>query len=268
MATKNNIANWAMIRVGEAIFVDVDTDGTATADKFNAIYTISLEDILDGGPEKGWEFANRTFHGIERDKITIDSIADSSTSGDITITGTHTLIVGDRVILDDDTGYGGDYVVTAISTTTTFDVTADFVATGTGTPSWTSEEFAYRFSRPTSIRVTEVSAGGIELPDWVREGSWILTNNEVTEVDMKYIAAESNLSVANFPPHFVKAFKLKLAADLAYDIVQNIALGDRLLQEYETVVLPRAIGLDNREIYVKESSDSWIAAGHTTTFIE
>ncbi|MGR3292494.1 MAG: hypothetical protein ACUZ9M_00595 [Candidatus Scalindua sp.] len=272
MATKTNIANWAMIRVGEAIFDDIDNpvgdNATATADKFNAIYTISLEDILDGGPEKGWRFSNRRFHGIDRDKVTIVSIADSSTSGDITITGTHTLIVGDRVILDDDTGYGGDYVVTAISTTTTFDVTADFVASGTGIANWTSEVFAYRFSRPTSIRVTEVSVGGIELPDWTREGSWIVTNLESTEVDMKYIAAESDLSVANFPPHFVAAFRLKLASDLAYDIVQNSALGDRLLQEYEVIVLPRSIGLDNREIRVQESSNSWEAAGHTTTNIE
>ena len=60
-------------------------------------------------------------------------------SGDITITGTHALIVGDMVTLSGSTGYDGDYVVTAISTTTTFDVTATFVATGTGTAKWTSE---------------------------------------------------------------------------------------------------------------------------------
>ena len=266
--TKTKIANWAMIRVGENIFSDVDSDGTATADKFNAIYTISLEDILDNGPEKGWRFAKRRSHGIDRDKITITSIADSSTSGDITITGTHTLIVGDMVTLDSDTGYGGSYDVEAISTTTTFDVTADFVADGTGVANWTSEEFAYRFARPTSIRVTQVSVGGVELTDWTREGSFILTNMEDTDVDMKYIAAESNLSVANFPPHFVAAFRLKLASDLAYDLVQNSAFGDRLLQEYEAIILPRAIGLDNREIYVKEFSSSWVDAGHTTTNIE
>lgn len=268
MATKTNIANWCMLKVGEAIFSDVDTDVIATADKFNAIFTISLEDILDGGPEYGWEFANRTFHGIDRDSATITSIADSSTSGDITITGTHALIVGDRVTLDSDTGYGGTYDVTAISTTVDFDVTADFDATGTGTAKWTSGEFAYRFARPTSIRVTSVQVGGMELTDWKRKGSYILTNLEDTEVDMGYIAAVADLTVTNFPPHFVNAFRVKLASDLAYDLTQNSALGDRLLNEYETILLPRAIGLDNREKYVKESSNSWVAAGHTTTRIE
>ena len=102
----------------------------------------------------------------------------------------------------------------------------------------------------------------------MRKGEWILTNQEDTEVDMDYIAAVASLTVTNFPPHFVVAFKQKLAADLAYDIVQNSALGDRLLAEYENIILPRAIGMDNREIYVQEKSNSWVAAGHTRQMIE
>ena len=266
MASKTNITNWAMLKVGEDIFDDVDADGTATADKVNAIYTQSLEDILDGGPEKGWRFARRPYHGIDRDSATVTAIVQNGT--DITVTGTHALIVGDMVTLDSDTGYGGDYDVKAISTTVSFDVTATFVATGTGTAKWTSEEFLYRFARPTSIRVTEVSVGGIELTDWEREGSYILTNGEDTEVDMKYIAAAADLTVTKFPPHFVAAFRLKLASDLAYDLTQNSKLGERLLTEYEKIVLPRAIGNDNRELHVQESSSSWIDAGHTRTVIE
>lgn len=265
--TKTSIANWAMLKVGESIFTDVDTDATAPADKVNAIWDLSLEDILDKGPEKGWQFAVRTFHGISRDSITIASIAQSSTSGDITITGTHTLIKGDRVILDG-TAYDDDYVVTAISTTTTFDVTATFVATGTGTAYWTSAEFVYRFARPTCTRVTSVKVGGSELTDWPRKGSYILTNLESEEVDMDYILAHGSVTIADFPAHFVNALRMKLASDLAYDLSQNSALGDRLLQEYLEITLPQAIGMDNREKYVQEDSDSWVAAGHTRMNIE
>ena len=256
-----------MLKVGEAIFTDVDADGTATADKFNAIYTISLEDILDGGPEKGWDFASRTFHGIDREEITVTALAQAS-STTTTVTGTHTLIAGDRVTLGTDLNLAGTYDVNSVSTTVSFVITATFTATDTGTAYWTSEEFAYRFARPTSIRVTEVLVGGIKLTDWKRKGEWIVTNQEDTEVDMDYIAAVADLTVTNFPPHFVNAFRLKLASDLAYDLVQNSALGDRLLQEYETIVLPRAIGIDNREMYVQEFSDSWTAAGHTRQIIE
>lgn len=267
--TKTSIANWAMLKVGEAIFTDVDADGTATADKVNAIWDLSLEDILDGGPEKGWQFANRTYHGIDRDEIAVTALAAAS-STTTTVTGTHTLIAGDEVTLGTDLNISGNYDVNSISTTVSFVVTATFTATDTGTAYWTSEEFSYRFARPTCTRVTSVKVGGVELRDWKRKGGWILTNQEDTEVDMDYIYghAAATLDVANFPAHFVNALRLKIASDLAYDLVQNSALGDRLLQEYETIILPRAIGLDNRAKYVQESSDSWVAAGHTRQTIE
>ena len=269
MASKTNIGNWAMLKVGEDIFTDVDTDGTATADKFNAIYTISLEDILDGGPEKGWRFANRRSHGINRDSAIITAFAVLVADSTVTVTATHALVAGDMVTIAGTTSYDGDYDVVSVSTTVSFVISATFVADdATGTAKWTSEEFLYRFARPTSIRVTETSVGGVELTDWKREGSYILTNQEDTDVDMKYIAAVAGLTATNFPPHFVNAFILKLASDLAYDLVQNSVFGDRLLQEYETIVLPRAIGLDNREIYVREKSSSWADAGHTRTVLE
>ncbi len=269
MATsKTAIANWAMLKVGEAIFTNVDTDGTATADKVNAIWDLSLEDILGHGPEKGWEFANRTFHGIDRDEIAVTALAQAS-STTTTVTGTHTLIAGDRVTLVD-TNIDGTYDVNSVSTTVSFVITATFTATDTGTAYWTSEEYAYRFARPTCTRVTSVKVGGIELADWTRKGSYILTNQESSEVDMDYVLghAAATILVATFPAHFVNALRLKLAADLAYDLVQNSALGERLLTEYENIVLPRAIGLDNREKYVQEKSHSWIAAGHARQVIE
>ncbi len=269
MAAKTDIANWAMLKVGESIFTDVDADGTATADKFNAIYTISLEDILDGGPEKGWRFANRRSHGIDRDSAAITAFAVLVAGFTVTVTSTHALVAGDMVTIEGTTSYDGDYDIISVSTTVSFVISATFVADdATGTAKWTSEEFANRFARPTSIRVTETSVGGVELTDWEREGSFILTNQEDTEVDMKYIAAVAALTVTNFPPHFVNAFRLKLASDLAYDLVQNSALGERLLQEYELIVLPRSIGLDNRETFVQEKSSAWADVGHTRTVLE
>jgi len=255
-----------LVRLGDDALT-ATTDDTTPADRCNTVYPLALIETLNIGPEKGWRFAKRSYSGIDRDSITIASIAESSTSGDITITGTHTLEVGDMVELTGDTGYDDTYDVTAISTTTTFDVTATFVATGTGTAKWTSEKYAYRFARPTCTRVISVSVGGVELTDWVREGSWVLTNLESDEVDMQYIQDSDELTVADFPGHFVDVLWRKIAIHLCYGQVQSRTFTEQLMTELETVYLPRAIAMDAREQYVKEEDHSWTEIGRTKTII-
>lgn len=257
----------ALAKIGEATGT-ATTDDTVPINLIETLFPLSTPEALEIGPEKGWRFARRRSSGIDRDSITIASIANSSTSGDITVTGTHTLVVGDMVELTGDTGYDDTYVVTKISTTATFDVTATFVATGTGTAYWTSQEYGYRYARPTCTIITSVSVGGTELTDWVREGSWMLTNQEDTEVDMKYVDHFDNLTVTNFPSHFVKVAAWKLAEHIAYSVTQNRVLGEQILTELETIYLPRAIAMDAREQYVKEESHSWTAIGRTTDIIE
>ena len=244
------------------------TDDTHPTDLCDAVWDAVLDEALNMGPEKGWRFARWSYYGVDRDSITITSIANSSTSGDITITGTHSLVVGDMVELTGDTGYDDTYVVNAISTTTTFDVTATYVATGTGTAYWTSNKYGYRYAYPTCTKVTSVNVGGIELTDWVRRGQWILTNLEDTEVDIDYIHDASALTIANFPPHFVDVVWRLLAVHLAYSLVQSRVFGEQLKIELETIHLPRAIAMDARVEYVKEESHSWTAIGRTTTIIE
>jgi len=66
--------------------------------------------------------------------FTISSVADAG-GGDIRVqTGAaHGLVVGQYVRLQGTTSYDGEYVITAVSDTTHFDVTATYVATDTGT---------------------------------------------------------------------------------------------------------------------------------------
>lgn len=267
MASKTDIANLAMTRLGEDPFSDIDSDSGNPATLVNAIWTPVLEDTLCIGPENGWQFATRTYHSVDRDSITIASIAESDTSGDITITGTHALIVGDEVLLDD-TAYDDTYVVNAISTTTTFDVTATFVATDTGTAYWTSEKYGYRFARPSCIKAVGVCVAGVELTDWIREGSYLLTNQESDEVDIHYILPAASLTVTNFPQHFNEVLWRKLAIQLAYKLVQKASFAPELITELEQITIPRSIGMDNKEKYAKESSNAWVAAGHTSSKIE
>ena len=264
MSSKTQIANKTMIDLGEALFSDVDTDGTNPANVFNAAWDIALPESLNHGPEEGWKFARRRFHCIQRDSATITAFA-SASSTTTTVTATHTLLAGDRVTIDGTTSYDGDYQVVSVSTTVSFVITVAFVADdATGTAKWTSESFEYRYARPTSTRVTAVKVGGLELTDWVREGNFILTNQEDTEVDMNYIASVDDLTITNFPPHFVDVLWRRLSACLAYDLVQNRALATDKLTALEQIYLPRAIGMDNREQFVQEFSNSWVTAGHST----
>jgi len=258
--TKTQIANKAMVDLGEALLTDVDTDGTNPANVVNEVWDVILSESLNHGPEEGWKFARRRYHGIDRDEITITALADLVTGSTTTVTGTHTLLAGDKVTLTD-TNIDDTYDVNSVSTTVSFAIDAVFTATDTGTGYWTSDEYAYRFARPTCTRVTSVQVGGVEITDWIREGSYILTNQDDTEVDMRYILHADDVTIANFPPHFVDVLWRRLSAALAYDLVQNAALSNTKLQALEQVYLPRAIGMDNREQYEKETDTSWVDAG-------
>ncbi len=74
MATKTQIANKTMINLGEAIFTDVDADGTTPADEFNALWDSTLEDALTTGPELGYGFSQWSTSKVDVDSITITGL--------------------------------------------------------------------------------------------------------------------------------------------------------------------------------------------------
>ena len=260
--TKTQICNMAMLKIGQTIFTDVDTDGTVTANKINAVYSPVLEEALTTGPQKGWKFARR------RNRISVDSstaTAFADYSG--TVTGTtscttsavHGLASGDLVNITDTTNYDGEYEVTVINTTS-FYFTADYVADdATGTIQWTSDSYEYRFPLPTMLRLVSVTVGGAELTDWIREGAYILTNQESDELDIQYVQSITTESL--FPPHFAKVFYMMLAYHLSFDIVQSKEHSNAVFEELYGQVMPKAMALDEQEQYVEEESHSWVEAG-------
>jgi len=270
--TKTSIANKSMVDLGEELFTDVDTDGTTPADIFNASWETVLGEALNTGPENGWKFSRRTYNLIQRQSSSITAFSDytGTVAGTVLATDTgHPYITGDLVeISGGSTGsYDGNEVVTRVDANSYY-FTATFVATETATAKWTSERFLYRYARPTCTRITTVSSGGIELTDWIREGAYILTNQEATEVDMAYILDVSDVTIANFPWHFVDVLWRRMAACLAYHLQQNRALSNDKLNTLEQIYIPRAIGMDNRERYAKEFSHSWADIGRKTSTIE
>jgi hypothetical protein len=270
MSTKTEIANLAMLRIGEQAFTDVDSDGTTSANEVNAIWTPVLEDTLTTGPEKGYKFSQWETSEVDVDNTSISAFADYSgtVSGTTSATATsHGLLTGDLVEITSTTNYDGQYSITKIDANS-FYFTKTFVADdATGTVQWTSQKLAYRYAVPTCLKVTAALDGGIELTDWTRKRNWILTNLASEDIEIEYILSVSDITVTDIPTHVVQVIWRKLAVHLLYSRAQNQRLQDRLTEELETIYLPKAIGTDMREQYVEEESNSWVSAGHTTTSI-
>ena len=269
MATdKLTIYNHALVRLGQDRLnaIDQDSDTRRTLD---AIYDQVLEELTAGGPELGWKFATRTVASAVNSQTIVLITNSGETVGDITVATNvaHGYVVGDLVELSGDTGYDGTYTVTLVDDSTSFEVTAVFVASGTGTARWFSKKFNHRFPIPSgSLKIVSVSVGGLPLTDWEESGVFILTNQESTEVDIAYVQPVTTTTL--FPPHFTKALWFNLAIESAYGITGSRKLAEDLRIEYDERVLPKAIALDERGKYVREQSSSWVEMGHTKFTLE
>jgi len=263
-ASETAICNLSLMRMGQSLIDDMD--GTEVNEKkCAAIFDQIRDETLVDGPEIGWKFAHRTYHGIDDHSATVSSIAVLVAASTITVTtaASHGLVAGDMVELAGDTGYDDTYDVVSVvdaSPTFTFVVAATFVATGTGTAHWRSEEYSYRYAIPTSKKVVKVKVGGIELTDWTKRGTNIVTNMEDEEVDMDIVQAITDVTL--FPEHFVRVLVLKLAIALHYNMTQDLKAIQLLAIELD-LAMPKAIAMDEREKYVKESSNSWAEVGNT-----
>ena len=267
--TETSLTNQALLRMGQSLISDLDGD-SVNEKKCEAVFDQVRDEVLVDGPEDGWKFATMTYHGIDDHSATISSIAALVAGSTITVatSASHGLVAGDMVELDGDTGYDGTYDVISVvdaSPTFTFVVAATFVATGTGTAHWRSGDYSYRYAVPTSLAVLKASAGGIELPDWVEKGGYVLTNNESDEIDITIVKAITDVTL--FPVWFRKVFILSLAIELHYNMTQDLKAIQLLAQELDFAVR-KAIAMDERGKYVKEFSSSWQDAGRTQDYIE
>lgn len=262
MSTKTQIANMMFIELGEEVVADVDTDGGNPSDVFNAAYDLVIEETLDMGPEDGWLFAKtRTSVDVNSTAITAFALATATT---VTVTSTaHGLITGEMVNISDTTSYNDNFVVTRVDANS-YTIIATFVADdATGTSRWISQQFAFRYPIPTSQPIESVQVGGIEIPDWVQENQYILTNMEDEAVDMGYVRNRADLTVTDFPQYFAKLLWLNIAAQSAYSLAQSNTVKETITAKLEAY-LPRAIAKDQGKQFVQEEDTSWVDVGHTT----
>jgi len=267
-ATSTEIANLALARMGQDLIDDIDGDNVLE-EKCKLLYGQTREECLIMGPQLGWKFARRR-NRISVDSHTISTFADYSgtVAGTVqcTTATVHNLVSGDIVTISDTTSYNGDFEITLIDTTN-FYFTDTWVANdATGTAHWTSEQYLWRFPIPTALEIKSAQVGGVELTDWVREGAYILTNMEEDEIDVAYVQNLTDTTL--FPAHFTRVLYISLAIKLVFNILQDARLAEQLINEFEQIVLPRAMAQDEQEQYVREKSTSWIDIGRTTTTLE
>ncbi len=265
--TETVVANLALLRMGQSVVSSIDGTDTLSV-KVHTLYDQARDEIETAGPELGWKFCRRRYSGIDDESLTITAIAELVADTTITVTATHTLVAGDMVELAGDTGYDGTYDVISVSTTVSFVVAATFVATGTGTAHWRSNDYTYRYlipTTPTVLRVVKAKVGGLELTDWVEEGAYVLTNQEASEIDLEIV--QQITTTTKFPPLFTRALVLMIAIELHYNLTQDLKAIGRLEIELEKKML-KAIAMDERGKYVKEFSTSWADIGNTQEFIE
>ncbi len=263
--TETSLCNLALLRMGQNLIDDID-GSTQLEKKCNLIFDQQLGELLTAGPEKGWKFAKRTYHGINVNSATITAFTDLVTDTTTTVTATHTFSAGDRVTITGTTNYDGTYVIASVSTTVSFVIEKAYVADdATGTVTWTSNKNEYRFAIPSCKKVTEVSVGGVELSDWYRDGIYILTRMEDTELDMDIV--QSITDVTLLPDHFVKVLVLKMAIALHYNLTQDLK-AIQLLEQELVFALPKAIAIDEGEKYVREESTSWVSIGRNLEVLE
>lgn len=115
-------------------------------------------------------------------------------------------------------------------------------------------EFTYEYQLPTDcLRVLKTSLPNVE--EYSIEGRKLLSTSQ--EVSIKYISQVTDTSL--FDKGFEEVLAFRLAADLAYGLVQNAALQGALFDEYQ-VQLSLARSYDAQEGFSDNQieADTWL----------
>lgn len=135
---------------------------------------------------------------------------------------------------------------------------------------FTEDDTSIIYAEPTDLlKLTHVND-----KDAVHFRESMLINSVATKViranaeGLKIIYTFQNDDLRTYYPPSFEALATKLAADAAFDITENNKKASELLQEYETVRLPRAIASDSQQGSPTEArQDAWETARETGQFV-
>jgi hypothetical protein len=115
-----------------------------------------------------------------------------------------------------------------------FATTRALLSVVTDTPAWNDIGETYVYQKPANlIRIFGVSANNVA---WREEGDLIYSDTQGLGIRYTYYIDDPS----KYPAAFVDAFVDRLAADIAYSIVNSSTLAEKFYKMYESVSLPRA----------------------------
>lgn len=250
MTTKLDICNRALTRCGaEPILIAELT--TATSKRGIAItaqYDATLREILNDTP---WNFATKKVRKNSQTKA-ITSWSNSGTTVTLVVASGHGFVANDVIsvygLLCDT--YPPNTAGVAVTSVTATTIVYTFPDTPTGTPTVDSTiayvtasdlfKFKYRYALPSDcIRLLELE----DQQEYRVESTGIVCDVK-TYINIKYIYF--NEDPLTYSATFIKAFYLKLAEDISYQLVQSAALQQSIIQEAERY-LRRARSYNSQE---------------------
>lgn len=135
-----------------------------------------------------------------------------------------------------------NFATTRSTLATNATVTMDFYDVGEGTI----------YDRPTNI--IRIYSTNPPTAKWREEGDYIISDSAGLGIRYVYYIEDTT----KFPIFFVEALVDKLAADLAYAIVNSASLAEKFLNKYEKVTLPKAVS-ENAQVGIQQTlqDDAW-----------
>lgn len=104
---------------------------------------------------------------------------------------------------------------------------------------------------PDIIRIYGVSSPGVQ---WKEIGDYIVSDTGSLGLEYTYFLDDPT----KYPSLFVDAFVDKLASDIAYMIVNSGSLGEKYLEKYERISLPKATAANSQSgIQQTLKDDAW-----------
>lgn len=116
------------------------------------------------------------------------------------------------------------------------------------------------YDRPTDI--IRIYSSDPPTAKWREEQDYIISDSAGLGIRYVYYIED----VTKYPIYFVEALVDKLAADLAYAIVNSGTLAQRFIEKYENISLPRATSMNSKTgVQQTMKDDAWERAKYQNT---
>ena len=294
VSTSLEIANMALSKIGSRAITSFTQSGSNEATAINAVYDTILDEVLSEHP---WTFAQRRIALTATVPDDVSLTIDDAQNTPIVITGA---TAADPVVItatahgfsDDDwvkitsvvgmTELNGNFYIVSNATANTFELTdtdGDDVDGLLYTAYTSGGQIQKCFEMPTldsqSVVVYEKPDDYLKIIGKSVKEAFIAVELDKIISDttgLKIVYTYRNTTVSQYFPKFIQALVTRLAAEVAFTIINSVSKSKELKELYETVDLPDAVSVDSTQgTPTPAMQDEWLDArvigsgGYVTT---